>query len=193
MFGGIQTYFDPGVNRKRRYDKANDWDYWQYCPSYYDQQHKKKRVTFATLENIKKNSSNNHENNIDNENDLDGSILYELTSEVEQQIMKSVIANEDNNAARIASVFSASLDKRKMKDKDNTIDITLDSGSDTHILTMEAARHLFDSKTSNLSVIGVSGSGKTAETEGKLIITITDGLKSYRVDLGTAYGLSGCS
>jgi hypothetical protein len=70
--------------------------------------------------------------------------------------------------------------------------MTLDSAADTHILSMDAACLLFKSKTSQLKVIGVSGKSTMADVEGHLVVTVSDGNKTYRIDLGTAYGLSGC-
>ena len=70
-----------------------------------------------------------------------------------------------------------------------------DSGSDHHILTLEAAIALFrDKHPSHLRVMGVSGQHTSAELQGHLIIAVEDSStgETYRIDLGEAHGMREC-
>jgi len=72
---------------------------------------------------------------------------------------------------------------------------TFDSGSDVHVLTLEAAMALFTSKKlSTLRVVGVSGESTRADTKGRLVIKVEDpkSLESYHIDLGEAHGMKAC-
>jgi hypothetical protein len=136
-------------------------------------------------------------NNFDDENvevNNDDSFLYMLTSETENELINSVIQWENEQEvprpSQMASAYSIHQEKRKRKRKE--FDLTLDSASDTHVLSMEAASLLFSTKPSDLKIIGVSGARSTADVEGQLVITVLHGDKQYQVDLGTGYGLSGC-
>ena len=61
---------------------------------------------------------------------------------------------------------------------------TFDSGSDTHLLTLEAALQLFTSQQiSNLRVIGVSGKAQNAELMGDLTIAVVDPVTALRHDI----------
>ena len=72
---------------------------------------------------------------------------------------------------------------------------TFGSGSDTHLLTLEAALQLFTSQQiSNLRVIGVSGKAQNAELMGDLTIAVVDPVTALRYDinLGRAHAMGGC-
>jgi hypothetical protein len=72
---------------------------------------------------------------------------------------------------------------------------TIDSGSDAHVLTLEAAIKLFTVKqASNLRVTGVSGSSTRADVMGRLLISVEDPLtlKKYVIDMGRAHGMKNC-
>ena len=72
---------------------------------------------------------------------------------------------------------------------------TIDSGSDAHVLTLEAAIKLFTVKqASNLRVTGVSGSSTRADVMGRLLISVEDPstLKNYVIDMGRAHGMKNC-
>ena len=98
-----------------------------------------------------------------------------LTSEVEQEMIESVIdwenEHKQSTSPQSAIAYSVSLDKRKPK-RNNEFEMTLDSAADTHILSMEAACLLFESKSSQLKVIGVSGKRTMADVEGHLVVTV---------------------
>ena len=68
---------------------------------------------------------------------------------------------------------------------------TLDSGSETHLITLEDAAKLFgDTGVSNLKVIGVNGSSR-AEFKGKLIIRVQnqESGEVYLLDLGYGHAM----
>ena len=68
--------------------------------------------------------------------------------------------------------------------------MTFDSGADTHVLSLEAAHALFESKKlSNLRIIGVSGTPTPAAIMGNLIICVQDpiSLEQFVIDLGVAH------
>ena len=71
---------------------------------------------------------------------------------------------------------------------------TLDSGSEVHLFTYEAAMELFTSLgISKLKVVGISGQPKGADVSGQFILTLKGPSgKLYRVDLGTAHGMKNC-
>ena len=65
------------------------------------------------------------------------------------------------------------------------VTLTLDSGSDIHLLTLDAAQKLFrNSERSQLSVLGVSGQSLRADLQGHLVIYVeaSDGTR-YALDL----------
>jgi len=72
---------------------------------------------------------------------------------------------------------------------------TIDSGSDVHVLTLEAAVKFFTVKqASNLRVTGVSGSSTRADVMGRLLISVEDPvtMKKYVIDMGRAHGMKSC-
>ena len=73
--------------------------------------------------------------------------------------------------------------------------LTFDSGSDTHLFTLEAAEALFTTKQlSTLRVVGVSGKSTNADLSGHLIVCVEDPLSGYRynIDLGQAHAMQDC-
>jgi len=73
--------------------------------------------------------------------------------------------------------------------------MTFDSGADTHVLSLEAAHALFESKKlSNLRIIGVSGTPTPAAIMGNLIIRVQDpiSLEHFVIDLGVAHAMDNC-
>ena len=71
---------------------------------------------------------------------------------------------------------------------------TLDSGSEVHLFTYEAAMQLFTTLgISKLRVVGINGVPKSADVEGKFILTLKGPSGNlFRVDLGSAHGMKGC-
>jgi len=71
---------------------------------------------------------------------------------------------------------------------------TFDSGSDTHLLTLEAARALLSSqKFSSLKVLGVSGVPQRADLQGNLILAVQSPHGTvYNLDCGRAHGMQSC-
>jgi len=71
---------------------------------------------------------------------------------------------------------------------------TFDSGSDTHLLTLEAARALLTSQEfSSLKVLGVSGVPQRADLQGKLILAVQSPQgTTYHLDCGKAHGMQSC-
>jgi hypothetical protein len=74
-----------------------------------------------------------------------------------------------------------------------TCEFSLDSVSNIHVMSLEAARILLEPKQSKLKILGVGGVPTEANVEGKLVLKITDGDEDYHVDLGTSYGVAGLS
>ena len=74
------------------------------------------------------------------------------------------------------------------------IPVLFDSGSDIHLLSLEAARALFtEQQVSDLSVLGVSGAARRAELKGNLVVRVQAPDSShFDIDLGTAHGMSSC-
>jgi len=130
--------------------------------------------------------------------ELDGT-LYELRPEQVKGFVQAVIDWEgeekqgSSNPPQMASAYAAYEEKRKVTRANGTVhEFSLDSASNIHVLSLEAASLLFESRESNLKVLGVSGVPTTANTEGQLILNVMDGDKEYMVDLGTSYGIAGC-
>ena len=71
---------------------------------------------------------------------------------------------------------------------------TFDSGSDTHLLTLEAARSLLSSQElSSLKVLGVSGVPQRADLQGNLILAVQSPHGTvYNLDCGLAHGMRSC-
>ena len=71
---------------------------------------------------------------------------------------------------------------------------TFDSGSDTRLLTLEAALQFTSQQISNLRVIGVSGKAENAELMGNLTAAVVDPVTALRYDinLGRAHAMGGC-
>ena len=69
---------------------------------------------------------------------------------------------------------------------------TFDSGSDTHLLTLEAARSLLSSQElSSLPVLGVSGVPQRADLQGHLILAVQSPHGTiYNLDCGLTHGMS---
>ena len=71
---------------------------------------------------------------------------------------------------------------------------TFDSGSDVHVLTVEAAQTLFASlSASELRIVGVSGSPTRADLKGHLVVMVEspDGAQ-HHIDLGLAHAMRAC-
>jgi len=71
---------------------------------------------------------------------------------------------------------------------------TFDSGSDVHVLTVEAAQTLFASLSpSELRIVGVSGSPTRADLKGHLVVMAEspDG-SQHHIDLGLAHAMRAC-
>lgn len=118
--------------------------------------------------------------------------LYTITSKDERTITEATKQWAENDkdpksGSQFVHVLNAALEKKK-----KTFDFTLDSASTDNIMTMEAACLLFDTKASDLKLMGVSGVPTSVDVEGKLLITVSHKGKEYRVDLGTTYGVAGC-
>ena len=71
---------------------------------------------------------------------------------------------------------------------------TFDSGSDTHLLILEAARALLSSQElSSLKVLGVSGVPQRADLQGNLILAVQSPHGTvYNLDCGRAHGMQSC-
>ena len=71
---------------------------------------------------------------------------------------------------------------------------TFDSGSDTHLLTLEAARSVLSSQElSSLKVLGVSGVPQRADLQGNLILAVQSPHGTvYNLDCGLAHGMRSC-
>ena len=79
----------------------------------------------------------------------------------------------------------------------STVQYTIDSGSQIHLLTLEAARsHFIEQRISNLrvlGVLGVSGVASAADLAGRLILAVEapKGISDH-LDLGVAHGMTSC-
>jgi len=92
-------------------------------------------------------------------------------------------ADETDDASMAVSPQS------KPNSSSNVRTFMLDSGSQINLMTLETAREFFrDQRISNLRVLGVSGTAKSADLAGHLVILVQapDG-SEHHLDLGVAH------
>ena len=112
-------------------------------------------------------------------------ILLYVPHTVIQQLVQSIEIGDEASFDRFALATTTELQQ---------FTFTLDSGSEIHVLTLDAAMKLFTAQqVSNLQIIGVSGSSK-ADLMGHLIIAVEDPITGYKhhIDLGVGHGMKSC-
>ena len=110
-------------------------------------------------------------------------------------LQRSVILDDDLLSAS-ANVSSTSTPGSSFNASPGTrLAFTLDTGSNVHVFNLDTALALFSQLgSSNLTVVGVSGSSTRADVMGHVVLRIQDPASGtvYHVDLGPAHGMRGC-
>lgn len=144
------------------------------------------------------NSNSITTNHLESDNEMQSldNALSNISPQTEISFINTVSKWErevcSQEVSQMAQVYSASISNSKSKRRQTTHEFTMDSASTEHILSMEVAKMLLGSKRTQLKVIGVSGTKTRANVEGNLIITVSDGTRNFKIDLGTSYGMEGC-
>ena len=108
------------------------------------------------------------------------------------RLCQSVIADDTSTA--VVNASSATLPIVPRVEPPRFV-FTFDSGSNVHVFTLDTALALFSRiGSSNLTVVGVSGSSTRADLLGHVVLSIQDPASGtvYHVDLGPAHGMRGC-